>query len=87
MLTMTEAAGGFLCKVLDDAHASPDTAVRVLIDGDALASTLDKPRPGDSTFVHEGRKVLVLDEQVSELLAERTLDVRSTHEGTKLAFA
>lgn len=39
-------------------------------------------RTGDSTLQHEGRTVLLLDAQVSELPAEDTLDI----EGARLTL-
>ncbi len=51
-----------------------------------LALKLDKVRPDDATFDHGGRTVLVVNEQISELLADKTLDVEDTDEGQKLAL-
>jgi hypothetical protein len=45
---------------------------------------LDKPVPSDATFSHEGRIVLVLDEQSSRLLRNRMLDIRESDEGPRL---
>ena len=86
MLNMTDAAAGYLSEVLENANAAPDTAVRLVVETNGLSSALDQPRPGDTTFDHEGRKVLVLDPQASEVLAERTLDVQSTDDGPRLGI-
>jgi hypothetical protein len=45
---------------------------------------LDNARPGDETFDYEGRTVLMLDAQVSQVLDDSTLDVEATDEGPKL---
>lgn len=86
MLTITEAAGGYLNKWLDEAKAAPDTAVRLAVASKGFTAALDKERPGDLTVDHDGRKVLLLDEQASSALSERTLDVKGTPEGPKLGL-
>ncbi len=85
MFAMTETAGEYLTAVLDDANAAEETAIRLVLDGNTLTPKLDNARPGDATFDHEGRMVLVLDAQVTQVLAESMLDVRATtEEGPKL---
>jgi hypothetical protein len=84
MFMMTEMAGEYLTAVLDNAHASEETAIRFVLEGNTLTPRLDNARPGDATFDYEGRRVLVLDGQVSQALAESTLDVQTTEEGPKL---
>jgi hypothetical protein len=87
MLVLTESAGEFLCAVLDRANVSEDAAIRFEIEGDALVSKLDKPRPGDAAFDHNGRKVLVMDERVSQLLADTKLELQPGSEGEKLVLS
>jgi hypothetical protein len=84
MFMMTETAGEYLTAVLDNANASEETAIRFVLEGNTLTPRLDNARPGDATFDYEGRRVLVLDGQVSQALAESTLDVQTTEEGPKL---
>lgn len=86
MFVMTEAAGEYLCNVLERAAAPGEAAIRFELQGDALVSKLDQPRPGDATFDHDGRRVLVMDDRVSELLAEATLDLQPTAEGEQLVL-
>ena len=86
MFVMTESAGEYLCAVLDRANAPDEAAVRLAVEGDALISRLDKPRPGDATYDHDGRMVLVMDERVSQLLADTTLELQPTSEGEKLVL-
>jgi len=86
-MTMTEAAGGFLREVLEGASVPPDTAVRLKLETNGLASTLDTPRPGDTTFNHDGRKVLLLDPSASQALAEKKLDVQATDDGPRLGLS
>jgi len=87
MLTITEAAGGYLSKVLDDANAAPDTAVRLVVESNGLTAALDSERPGDASIDHDGRKVLLLDSQASQVLSERTLDVQATDDGPRLGIS
>ncbi|MFQ5895681.1 MAG: hypothetical protein ACE5JJ_07690 [Nitrospinota bacterium] len=86
MLTLTEAAGARLAYLLDEAEAPEDVAVRIVLEGRNLALKLDGARPDDATFAHEGRTVLLLDQKVSQLLADDTLDVEDTDDGPKLAL-
>jgi len=86
MLTMTDTAGEYLTTVLDDANAAEKTAVRLVLDGNTLTPKLDNARPGDATFDHEGRMVLMLDAQLTQVLAESMLDVRVTEEGPVLVL-
>jgi hypothetical protein len=84
MFMMTETAGEYLTAVLDNANASEETVIRFVLEGNALTPKLDSARPGDASFDYEGRRVLVLDTQVSQVLTDSTLDVQSTEEGLKL---
>ena len=86
MFVMTESAGEFLCAVLDRAQAPEEAALRLELEGGSLISKLDKPRPGDATFDHDGRRVLVMDERVSQLLESSTLELQPTPEGEKLVL-
>lgn len=86
MFVMTEPAGEFLCAALDRADAPEEAAIRLALEGDSLVSKLDKPRPGDATYDHDGRKVLVMDARVSQLLAGSSLELQPTSEGEKLVL-
>jgi hypothetical protein len=67
-------------------HPPEEAAIRLALEGDALISKLDKPRPGDAMYDHDGRKVLVMDERVSQLLDGSTLELQPTAEGEKLVL-
>jgi Fe-S cluster assembly iron-binding protein IscA len=86
MLTVTEAAGVYLTEILAEANAADDTAVRFVVQENKLAPYLDNARPGDATFDHEGRTILVLDEGISQTLANSTLDVKDTDTGVQLVL-
>ena len=87
MLTITEAAGGYLNEWLDLEDASSDTAVRLAVAPDGFTAAFDRERPGDTAFDYEGRKVLLLDKKASQVLENRTLDVKSTPDGPKLGLS
>ena len=84
MLVMTDAAGGFLTRVLQEARATDDTAVRFVLEGEKITPTLDTARPGDDVFAHAGRRVLIVDKSVAEALGSSVLDVEKTLNGSKL---
>jgi hypothetical protein len=83
---ITEMAGEYLTALLENTNASEEAAIRFVLEGSTLTPKLDSARPGDDTFDHDGRKILVLDAQVSQALAESTLDVQATDEGPKLVL-
>jgi hypothetical protein len=84
MLKITEAAGEYLTAVLERAQASGDTAVRIELHDGALSPALDSARPGDETYDHQGRMVLLLDPPVREYLEDSMLDVDETPGGPQL---
>jgi hypothetical protein len=75
MLNVTETASARLAEILSEEGLPEDTAIRLVHEGQGLSMQPDSERPGDATFQHEGRTVLLLDVQVSELLTDDTLDV------------
>jgi len=86
VLTVTEAASARLADRLANKSADDDVALRFIRQEKRPRWTLrlDKHSPSDTTFSHEGRIVLVLDEQSSHLLRNRMLDTRETDEGPRL---
>lgn len=86
MFVMTEAAGGYLSAVLQRANVGEETAIRLEIDGERLVSKLDTPRPGDATFDHDGRRVLVMDDGVQRMLVDARLEVQDTEAGERLVL-
>jgi len=74
MLHLTDTARVFLADLLKEAEAPEDIAVRIVIENDEIALRQSSEIPGDQTFRHEDRTVLLLDPDAAELLAETTLD-------------
>ena len=87
MLTVTESAEQHLNDILKQNDAPDDAALRFVVEGQSLGLTRGKESPGDQKFEHDGKTVLLLDEQVAGLLDERTLDTEKTEEGARLALA
>ena len=75
MLAVTEAASARLAQMLKQQSMPEEIAVRFVYEGQGIALRQDSERARDTTFQHEGRTALLLDAQVSELLAEDTLDL------------
>jgi len=82
MLTVTEAAGARLAQILAQEDFPDEVAIRLVREERGIGMQPDSERPGDATFEHDGRLVLLLDEQTSQLLVDDTLDV----EGAKLTL-
>lgn len=77
MLRLTEAARAHLSQILDQTEAPSDMSIRfVPAEGNRLIVHLDYTRPGDTTFIHHGKVVLVLDAQAAHALTRRTVDLR-----------
>ena len=75
MLNVTDAATAYLSELLSAAEAPAGVAVRFVYESQGFQMQTGSEQPGDATFDHEGRTVLVMEEQVANLLADRTLDI------------
>ena len=84
MLTVTASARERLLTKLVRKNAADDVAMRFTRRKNGWRLRLDRARPNDATFAHEGRNVLLLDEAVSRAMVMMTLDVSSTEAGPKL---
>ncbi len=82
MLTLTDAAGIRLAHMVRQRGLPVDVAIRFAYEGSGFTIRPDSERPGDTTFEHGGRTVLLLDEPISALLADETLDA----DGPTLTF-
>jgi len=86
MFAVTENALAKISRVLGHKKAPDNAAVRLKREPDGVRIRLDSPKSGDTTFDHEGKTVLVLDEEVSKSLAGRKLDVLDNGTGPRLTL-
>jgi Fe-S cluster assembly iron-binding protein IscA len=84
MVTVTDAAGAHMAKLLTQVGAQDDLVIRLVLDEHDLVPTMDQARAGDTAFSYKGRTVLVLDSLVVQAMADQTLDVQNTEDGLKI---
>jgi hypothetical protein len=84
MFSVTIPALDRLSERLTRKAAGMDVALRVTRRAERWKVRPDRARPGDTAFAHEGRNVLLLDQQVMAALASLQLDVRATGSGPRL---
>lgn len=84
MLKVTTAALDRLSQKLDNKKAADEAALRFTRKPGGWRLQIDDPRPADKAFTHEGKKVLVMDGEVSQAMANMTLDVEKTGGGPRL---
>ena len=86
MLAVTENALRKMRQILAESDASDNAAVRLKRESGRVRTRLDSARPGDTAYDHDGKTVLVLDEEVSKALADRKLDVLDDGTGPRLTL-
>lgn len=84
MFIVTEAACIRLVEKLARKRTGDNVAMRFVRKRQRWSLRPDTPAPNDVAFAHEGRTVLVLDPQVAQRLADRTLDAQDTPAGSRL---
>lgn len=87
MFTVTKAVCQLIKKELEAVRASEKFTIRIISGWGGWDIELDTERPGDVTFEHEGRTVLVVDQQMYQKLASRTLDVEEKDTEQSLAMS
>ena len=85
-LTVTSSASLCLATALAEKQAGENMALRMVQKGDDWSLWLDRIRPDDVSFTHEGRTVLVLGGELSASLRRCTLDVQDAPEGPVLSL-
>lgn len=86
MLNASDAACSFISELLSSSDAPNESAVRFVLEENQLSMKLDEEKPGDKAFHHEGKTVLVVDAEISQILDGKTLDVEETDEGPQLTM-
>lgn len=86
MLTVTKAARERLLSKLVSRSAGDDEAMRFTRRKGGWRLRLERACPDDTTVVHQGRSVLLLDDDVSKAMKSLTLDARPTENGPRLTL-
>ena len=84
MFNVTEPALNRLSRQLARKEAAKDVALRFTRREGGWDLGPDQKRPGDVTFDHEGRNVLLLDQTTAEAMTDMTLEVKKTDAGPRL---
>lgn len=88
MVTVTESAKQQLGIMLLSVGASPELGLRLTATGPGqFGLAPDREKGGDQVVEHEGSKVLLVDEEVSEALEGVTIDCVETAQGPRLVFS
>lgn len=84
MLTVTEPALERLSHRLTHGGVAAGMALRFKRREGGWTLCVDRESPGDTTFSHAGRTVLLLDADVSQAMANMTLDAKVAGQLTRL---
>ena len=86
MFTVTEAAAAHLAKLLAEVETpeNENVVIRISQGKDGLGLMFSEAGPEDTTFAHAGVTVLAIDEELSQELADRTLETETTENDTAL---
>ena len=82
MVTITYTAAEHIAYMLSEQQV--DAVLRIMVTRGDVEMEPDQIRPGDETFDHDGKVVLVLDQQVSQLLGNKTIDLTADDDGSHL---
>ncbi len=84
MVTITYSATEHIAYTLSEQQVGDDVVLRIKVTKDDVEMQPDEIRPGDETFDHNGKVVLVLDQQTSQLLGNKTIDLTADDDGSHL---
>ena len=82
MVTITYTAAEHIAYMLSEQQV--DAVLRIMVARGDVEMEPDQIRPGDETFDHNGKVVLVLDQQTSQLLGNKTIDLTADDDGSHL---
>ena len=86
MVTVTERAREHLLGILAD-YPDADVGLRLVVHSRGQLRLInDTERKGDQVVEHEGRKVLLVHQQVTEALQGTVVDCEETAEGPRLVM-
>jgi Fe-S cluster assembly iron-binding protein IscA len=86
MLTVTQDAKNVLADILDRGNAPQEMALRLVAESGALHLKPDQERPEDTSFDHDGKTVLIVDEKLASDLNDVVLDAQQTPDGPQLTL-
>ncbi len=86
MLTVSHAASDLLAQMLSNDESSDDAVFRLVVKNHEIELEIGTVQPGDSTFTHDEKVVLVIDEEVSESVADITLDALVERDSSDLVL-
>ncbi len=84
MVTVTYSAAEHMAYTLSEHQVRDDVTLRIELTKGGVEMQPDEIRPGDETFDHNGKVVLVLDQQTSQLLGNKTIDLTADNDGSHL---
>ncbi len=84
MVTVTYTAAEHLAYLLNERQVRDDVVLRIQLANSGVEMQPDKIRTGDETFAHDGKVILVLDQQTSQLLGNKTIDLMTDDDGSNL---
>ncbi len=82
MVTVTYTAAEHMAYTLSEHQVRDDAVLRIKWTKGGVGIQPDKIRPGDETFDHNGKVLLVLVQQISQLLGNKTIDLMTDDDGS-----
>ncbi len=84
MVTVTYTAGEHMAYMLSEHQVRDDVVLRIKLTKGGVELQPDKMRSGDETFDDNGKIVLVLDQQTSQFVGNKTIDLMTDDDGSHL---
>ncbi len=84
MFTLSDTASEYFTLMLAHPNAPDDAVIRLVAKDGGFGLVIGTIQPGDETFAHAEKTVLAIDEQISELLTNKKLDVDATGDQPEL---
>jgi iron-sulfur cluster assembly protein len=86
MIHVTERAREMLKEALDEVIEGAPVTLRLGPTPSGLGLFPDTPRDDDEVVEHEGQPILLIDRDVGEALANKTIDVEESDDGSRLVL-
>jgi Fe-S cluster assembly iron-binding protein IscA len=83
MLQVTERARKSFKSTLEQLVEDPDAMLRIGRTDSGLGLFPDTQKDDDQVILHDGRALLLIDQEVSETLADTTIDVEDHADGPR----